>query len=171
MKWDYAIIPECYGDTLLVETLLPPDNGYNHQKGCNQVARVMTGRFKDRFAVGIIDKDKRAVKYLEEFEMIDEVKDSLFLFKHRRRSHFFIQIQPGLEAWILKICNEEKIELDALGNTVDEITEYTKVNMRKKNPDIELKKLFTEIGRKKENQKVKKLIGWLTLLKEKKLSG
>lgn len=38
------IIPECYVDTNLVETLVCPA-GCNHQKGCNQVAKVMQEKF------------------------------------------------------------------------------------------------------------------------------
>lgn len=35
------IIPECYVDTNLIETLVPTAKGYNHQKGCNNVVKVM----------------------------------------------------------------------------------------------------------------------------------
>lgn len=38
------VIPECYIDTNLVETLACP-GGYNHQKGCNQVAKIMQEKF------------------------------------------------------------------------------------------------------------------------------
>lgn len=38
------VIPECYIDTNLVETLACP-GGYNHQKGCNQVAKIMREKF------------------------------------------------------------------------------------------------------------------------------
>lgn len=48
------IIPECYVDTNLVETLVCP-GGCNHQKGCNQVAKVMQDKFANRLAIGIID--------------------------------------------------------------------------------------------------------------------
>ena len=65
---DY-IIPECYVDTNLVETLVCKA-GCNHQKGCNQVAKVMQEKFADRFAVGIIDADKRKPGYLNNFNEI-----------------------------------------------------------------------------------------------------
>jgi hypothetical protein len=59
---DFHIIPECYLDTNLIETLVPPEgDGYNHQMGCPNVAKKMTeGKaLKDGFALGIIDKDKK----------------------------------------------------------------------------------------------------------------
>ncbi len=38
-----------------------------YKKGCGTVARVMQNQFSDRFALGIIDKDKRVLNYLTEF--------------------------------------------------------------------------------------------------------
>ena len=38
---DLAIIPECFVDTNLIETLIPPISQYNHQKGCGTVTKVM----------------------------------------------------------------------------------------------------------------------------------
>lgn len=67
------IIPECYIDTNLVETLVC-QGGCNHQKGCNQVAKIMQEKFADRFAVGIIDADKRRPGYLTEFREIASSK-------------------------------------------------------------------------------------------------
>lgn len=63
------ILPECYIDTNLVETLVF-HAGCNHQKGCNQVCKVMQEKFPDRFAVGIIDADKRRPSYINEFQEI-----------------------------------------------------------------------------------------------------
>ena len=55
MKFDCScIIPECYADTNLVQTLLQM-KGANHQKSCGQVTNKLQSTFKDKFAVGIID--------------------------------------------------------------------------------------------------------------------
>ncbi len=56
---DNAIFPECYLDTNLIETIVPPvkrnnQQGYNHQKGCGTVSSRMKKQFADRFALGII---------------------------------------------------------------------------------------------------------------------
>ena len=46
------IMPECYIDTTLVESLLYAK--VNHKHSCNEVAKEMQkGKFKDAFAVGI----------------------------------------------------------------------------------------------------------------------
>jgi hypothetical protein len=75
---DQSVIPECFIDTNLLETLVPPITQYNHQKGCGTVTKVMKERFTDRFALGIIDKDKYEVEYLKEFEEVCS-SDSLIL--------------------------------------------------------------------------------------------
>lgn len=98
---DLAVIPECYVDTNLVETLVPPQKQYNHQKGCGTVTKVMKERFTNSFAVGIIDKDKKEVDYLKEFEELNKT-DGLILHKHKTRPHYIIQIVPGMERFIFK---------------------------------------------------------------------
>ena len=89
---DNAIIPACYVDTNLIETLVPPvkrnnRREYNHQKGCGGVAQTMKNEFSDRFALGIIDKDKQQLDYLKEFtQEIDW--GSLVPHKHATRHHY-----------------------------------------------------------------------------------
>lgn len=78
---DQAVIPECFVDTNLTETLVPPNSQYNHQKGCGTVTKIMQERFADRFALGIIDKDKKEVEYLKHFIEINNA-GSLILHKH-----------------------------------------------------------------------------------------
>src|SRR5688500_17918097 len=97
---DLSIIPECYVDTNLIETLVRPQKGYNHQKGCGTVAKKMQTLFKDRFALGIIDKDKRELAYLREFSEVAS-KGNLYLLKHQTRPHYFILIRPAIEQFIL----------------------------------------------------------------------
>lgn len=69
------IIPECYVDTNLLETLVPTAKGYNHQKGCNNVVKVMKEKLADEFAVNLFQELKnadevvvlkKALKYLKE---------------------------------------------------------------------------------------------------------
>lgn len=88
---DQSVIPECFVDTNLIETLVPPIKQYNHQKGCGTIAKIMKERFADRFALGIIDKDKFEVAYLMEFTVVIK-KGSLILHKHNSSPlpHFLI---------------------------------------------------------------------------------
>lgn len=160
-------MPECYADTLLIEALVPSKTGYNHQMGCFKVEAQMTkGRLKDGFAVGIIDNDKRQIKYLNEFEEVDRLEDSLILWKHKRKVHFVIQISPALESWMLKVCRNGGIEIEKFGISGDltELKKYTKSQTSLK--DEKLIKLFKQIAALEGVAEVKKLRNWIELLKE-----
>ena len=108
---DNFIIPECYIDTNLIEALVPPQKGYNHQKGCPAVAKCMMEKFGDKFAVGITDKDKRELKYLEEFNLLAN-DESIYLYKHKEKTHFIIQVSPAVEVFILNAVKELCVELE-----------------------------------------------------------
>ncbi len=162
-------MPECYADTLLIETLVPTKIGYNHQTGCFTVEREMRlGKFNDRFAVGIIDNDKVQIKYLKEFEVIDKAEGSLILWRHRgkARHHYIIQICPALEQWILDVCGQEVIRIGDFGIDPDlEVwKKYTKSS--RSMDDKKLKALFQEMSSKNQNINVRKLKSWITHLKE-----
>lgn len=166
MKLDYLVIPECYVDTALIETIVPPDNqrGYNHQMGCNKVAGKMQNDFKDDFALGIIDKDKRSIKYLDEFVLIVSI-ENLFLYKHLNKPHFIIQIYPAIERFILDSSAEISLDLSDYGlkNDLESLKQKTKKQTSKRDP--QLINLFKEL--KKQNAKqVVTLSKWITYLKE-----
>ncbi|KAA6313251.1 hypothetical protein EZS27_035948, partial [termite gut metagenome] len=101
---DFCIIPECYIDTNLIETLLSIKR-CNHQKGCNNVVKTMEGKLKDGFAVGIVDNDKKQAAYTKEFKEVCK-KDSLALYKHPDKPHYLIMISPAVDAFILKSSTE-----------------------------------------------------------------
>lgn len=159
---------ECFADTLLIETLLPTKKGYNHKSNCFEVEKAMKfGDLKDRFAVGIIDNDKKQIKYLEEFEKQDQVSNALFLWAHKTKKQFIIQISPALESLILHICNQGEIDLHELGitNDLEELKKYTKKSTSSEN--VELKSLFKKISKREDIEEVRKLKGWLKILLEK----
>ena len=166
MKLDYLVIPECYVDTTFIETIIPPDNhrGYNHQMGCSKVANKMQNDLKDDFALGIIDKDKRSVKYLDEFTLIEN-KKSLFLYKHPDKHHYIIQIYPAIERFILESCFEVDIDLSDYGlmNDLEGLKQITKKQTSKNDP--QLIKLFKELKNRKALEIVT-LSNWINYLKE-----
>lgn len=55
------VLPECYVDTNMIEYLL--DAGVNHQHSCSKVVGQLNTAFSDRFAIGIIDKDKHPFRF------------------------------------------------------------------------------------------------------------
>lgn len=103
-KW---IIPECYGDTALIECLgfLEP----NHQHGKGNVKREIKSRFPGAKAVGIIDYDKDIYKVIDAKISLKE-SESLFLKQDVGTEHYFIFIKDKLEKFLLKAARESEID-------------------------------------------------------------
>jgi hypothetical protein len=120
-------ISECFFDTVLVKKLLKNDKAVWHVTGCSKVAKVM--EMRDDFVVGIIDEDKRKIKYLSEFLIVCDT-GSLKLFRHRETSiaKYFIQLCPALEIWMLNVFSEGAIDFKAMGipATLEELKDVTK---------------------------------------------
>ncbi|MBN8877036.1 MAG: hypothetical protein J0I32_05775 [Sphingobacteriales bacterium] len=161
---DLVVIPECFVDTNLTETLVPPKRGYNHQHGCGTVARVMIKTFSDSFAVGIIDKDKQEIDYLKQFEIL--VKEgNLFLHKHKTRHHYIIQISPAMERFILDNAEAAGINLEDFGlpSNLNDLKDIAKTT-RSKN-DHKFRELFKAI-RNQGAREFELLASWISYLKE-----
>jgi len=160
---DQSVIPECYVDTNLIETLVPPLRQYNHQKGCGTVTKVMKEKFSDRFALGIIDKDKVTVDYLKEFDSL--IQDgSLILHKHRNKHHYIIQISPAIERFILECAGQVGVNLEDF----DLPTEFNLLKKASKTlnskSDQRFKRLFRQI-RLAGSPQFEKLAAWISYLK------
>jgi len=161
---DLHIIPECYVDTNLIETLVSPQKGYNHQKGCGTVTKVMKERFSDDFALGIIDKDKKEIDYLKEFSEVC-IKGNLILHKHESKHHYIIQINPAIEQFILNAVNKVGIQLEEydLPDSLEALKKVSK-SVNSKN-DQRFKKLFKDIRKLGDNE-LNILSSWVEYLKK-----
>lgn len=160
---DLSIIPECYVDTNLLETLVPPATRYNHQKGCGTVAKVMRERFSDDFALGVIDKDKKDIDYLREFETIHS-KGSLLLHKHRSKHHYIIQISPAIERFILEAVEIAQFRMEDydLPSSIDLLKKVSKTVNSK--DDQKFKRLFRDLRNTGETE-LSTLGAWVNHLK------
>lgn len=167
---DNHIVPECYIDTMLVQTLVPPQKNstYNHQHGCFEVSNEMElYSLKDKFAFGIIDNDKKKAKYLSKCIEIDNIEDGLKLYKHKEFHQYYIEVNPAMEIWILKVCEQEEIDIVAdfgLPDNLKELKRITKAQTSVK--DKRFMDLFLKF-KMSGNLSVLKLKGWIKLLKEK----
>ena len=108
-------MPECYIDTTLVKSLLNAE--VNHKHSCTEVSREMEkGRYKDAFAVGIIDNDKRKLSYIEnDFVKIGQT-DNLTFLKHKDKHHYVIKVgkeHNAIETFI-------KANIEAIGMKMED---------------------------------------------------
>ncbi len=142
---DLHIIPECYIDTKLIKALVPPQTKYNHQKGCPNVVKVMQERFNDNFAVGIIDRDKKELAYVKQFNLVIEIPDTLQLLKHIDENHYLIFICPAVEKWIIASASDANLLLSDYGlpNDFRSLTNITKTS--KSENDDEFSSNFKEL--------------------------
>ena len=155
-----TIIPECYIDTCLTETITLCFDQFNHQKGCGTVSKVMREKFDNSFALGIIDKDKKEIPYLQEFDLISS-KDSLFLYKHKTKHHYIIQITPAIEKFFLKAAAEKNIDITTFGFPIvlKELIKRTKQISDKNEADFKMfRQLFKELSDTSEFVKLTNLI-------------
>ena len=106
------ILPECYVDTNLVNALV--GGMCNHKKGCATVCKSLDKEFADKFAVAVIDKDKREPKQVSQFTVLAE-KDGIVVCKHKQRPHYLIEINPAIEVFILNAVNELQLSLSSYG--------------------------------------------------------
>lgn len=160
---DNFIIPECYLDTNLIETLVTPINSYNHQKGCHTVAKVMQEKLSDSFALGILDHDKNQIFYLAEFTRKAE-QHGVILYKHPKRHHYLI-LHPPLESWLIKQAEENNLVLSDydLPTDLKALCKITKVASSKN--DHRFKRLFRDLNRKNA-EGLGVLQKWTAYLKE-----
>jgi len=159
-----AILPECYIDTNLTETLLQ-GVGVNHQKGCGTVANRMKTTFNEAFAVGIIDKDKHEVDYLQQFSEVKKT-ENLILHKHAQKHHYIIQITPAVERFIIQSMDKaglKKVDYN-LPDDFEKLKKVTKSINSKTDPNF--KKLFRKLVTEEVPQ-ILLLKSWLTYLNEK----
>lgn len=165
---DQHIIPECYIDTKLVKMLVPPQVRYNHQHGCSNVEKVMKERLRGEFALGIIDKDKKALRYLDQCQLVCEQAESLQLHKHENEHHYLIIIRPAMERWILNTANVAGLSLRDfdLPDDLDKLCDLTKTaKSDKQDPNAQkFSHLFKEVRRCNPSS-VAVLTFWITYLK------
>ena len=134
---ELSIMPECYIDTKLIKILVPPKERYNHQKGCTTITSLMQKNLKDKFAVGIVDRDKIELAYAKEFDLLCEVPLNLQLYKHKnpQKHHYLIFIVPAMEKWILESVATANLQITDFGlpNNLNELRAITKTATSEEN--------------------------------------
>ncbi len=164
-----CFLPECYLDTLLVEVLLNKPFSVNHKKGNSSIATEMKhGALKDSFAVGVIDEDRVKLKELDTFVEVERLsKKGLKIYYHPKKKHFFIQICPVIEKWILKECDKASIDIASeeykLPNTLKGLKAMKGLAQRS---DERFERLFRYMQSNKSCHQLIELKRWLLFLKE-----
>jgi len=147
---DNHVLPECFLDTNLMETLLPTKIGYNHQKCCTSVTKAMQSKMLiDDFAVGILDKDKKPPPYLNEFRLVKS-QHNIELYKHPNKRHYLI-LHPVIEKWLIAESQQVSLSMEDfnLSNNIDELKKQSKHTTSKN--DTRFKSLFKALKKNNAN--------------------
>lgn len=152
------VMPECYVDTNLTEYLL--DAAVNHQHSCTKVIGLLKDKFADKFAVGIIDKDKVELGYIRECEELAKTSH-LTLLKHKMTPHYLITIHPAIDGFVLDCAKEQGINPEDYG-IPSKLKAFTKVSKSvTSNTDVRFKNLFAAIKDNTEVKVLKKTLKYL----------
>lgn len=159
MRLDYPnVIPECFVDTNLMQYLL---NGtVNHQHCCSKVVGTLKGKFSDRFAVGIIDRDKVELGYVRECDEVAKTKH-LTLFKHRSLPHYLMTVEPAIDKFILDNAESVRIKTEEFGIPSDLKGFTVEAKKVTSNKDARFRGLFVAIKDAPEIMTFKKVIKYL----------
>jgi len=162
MKYN-EIMPECFIDTTLVGSLL--DAKVSHKHSCTEVAREMkNGKFKDEFAVGIIDNDKRKISYIESFDVIGRTENLTFL-KHENKHQYVIKVgkeHKAMETFILanvEIIGMRMEDFD-LSSNLEELIKQTKDSISTQK-DPRILKLCKALRQSPEVAKLQAVLAYL----------
>jgi hypothetical protein len=160
---DDYVLPECFLDTNLMETLLPPQKSYNHQTGCNNVIRLMQKKFIGKFALGILDMDKDSPDKLQakKFDFINEMH-SVRLYKHQLENHYLI-LHPNIEKWLINEAKQVNLSLEyyQLSSDFEELKKLAKPATSKNNPRF--KAVFEKLKEQNANG-ITQLFNWAAYL-------
>lgn len=152
------IIPECYVDTNLIEYLV--NAKVNHQHSCTKVIGLLNTKFKDQFAIGIIDRDKFEMGYIRECSEI-AATPHLSLMKHKIRNQYLITIRPAVDGFILDCAAQESID-PAEYDLPAKLKEFTKVSKAvTSNTDTRFKSLFRSLMNNREFRNLKNSLDYM----------
>lgn len=160
MRLDYPnVIPECFVDTNLMQYLL---NGtVNHQHCCSKVVGALKGKFADRFAVGIIDRDKVELGYIRECEEVAKTIH-LTLYKHKALPHYLVTVEPAIDGFILDNAEAVGVKPEEFGLPSDLKGFTIEAKKVTSNKDARFRSLFVAIKDAPEIMSLKKVLKYLS---------
>jgi len=155
------ILPECYADTLLVETI--QFKKPNHCYSIGAVSSTMQKSYNNKVAIGVIDKDKPGTipSYFREFELLIN-SDEMELSWHPDTKHFIIVVAPALEQWLWDTANNLGVSADKYGfSHLKKLKRITKSEHVGNNEN--LKQFLNNLWQKK-NSPLQTMNAWIELI-------
>lgn len=152
------VVPECYVDTNFIQYLLGAK--VNHQHGCGRVTGVMSQKFSNYWAIGIIDDDKKSMSYLKDCTPLGNCGHLSFL-RHKQRCHWMITVHPAIDGFILDCASDLNVKLEDFGlpSKLKDFTSETK--QVSSSTDPRFKNLFRAIDTHPEIVKLRNVLHYI----------
>ena len=158
MNKGLQILPECYGDTTLIEVL--EYKNPSHKPNISSVLSALSEKNKAKQTlIGIIDNDKRKPKQYNEYVKERETKNLIFK-KHKERNHYLFVLKPALEKFLLNAAEQSGVDPEKYGFK-DLIALKRVTKKRSVRTNNSFKQFVNSIKQKKKNSDVKTLRNWL----------
>lgn len=154
------LLPECFGDTTLMNLLGYDPVSHQRDFGIGQVLQTMQKYFQNQLAVGVVDSDKTiTAKAFQEFEMV-KTEPHLHLKKHPQRRHYLIVLEPAIEKFLFTAASQANVDPAKFGFA--DLGYFTKICKRH---DVannqQFKQFINSIKQKQEPSCLKTLQSWL----------
>jgi hypothetical protein len=148
------ILPECYADTQMINTL-----GFkkvNHCDSIGEVANTMIKNYKNKLAIGIIDRDKPGwvPSYFNDFQVYKTI-GNIEIKKLVDTKHYIVVVAPALESYLLDLASSLDIPIDKYG--FKDLNSLKRITKSKKLPKNEKFKSFLNSLSQKNGSPLKQL--------------
>lgn len=145
------VLPECEGDTTLVNFLL--DQNTNHQKSIFKVEKSLMNCSSKKLRIGVVDNDKREQSYFSHFEVQREAHD-LIMKHYPNTRQYLIVLNPALEKWLIH-CTKH---LNKINPKFERFTEFNSLRRLTKRQAVQQDKAFKQFLNTLWQQEVKPII-------------
>ncbi len=126
----------------------------------------MEKKLTDNFVVALIDDDKRKLKALDKFDKVVRLcTTGLKLYTHPARQHYFIQISPAIEKWILVEAEKAKINLEDY-DLPNNLTELVDLKDRTQRDNKKIHRLFQDMLQNESCSEIRELKRWLIFFRD-----
>jgi len=154
------LLPECFGDTTLMNLLGYDPVSHQRDFGIGQVLQTMQKYFHNQLAVGVVDGDKSVTaKIFHEFELVIPGND-LHLKKHPQRRHYLIVLRPAIEKFLFAAAKQAEVDPANFGFADEEYFRRICKNQHVAS-NQNFKQFINAIKQKKEDSCLKTLQSWL----------
>jgi hypothetical protein len=145
------VLPECEGDTTLVNFLL--DQNTNHQKSIFKVEKSLMNCSSKKLGIGVVDNEKREPPYFSNFKVQKEAY-GLKMKHYPNTRQYLIVVNPAMEKWLIHCADH----LNKINPKFERFTKFDTLRRLTKRQAVQQDKDFKDFLNTLWQQEVKPII-------------